>query len=71
MPEKDPGINGAHAAARRPRDTVRDDPGCGVLYGVLRDSAYKLKQMAEAERQAHTLEKSLERLSSRRKGSLR
>jgi hypothetical protein len=50
-------------------DAVREDPGCGVLYGVLRDSAYKLKQMAEAERQAH-LEKSLERLSSRRKGSL-
>ena len=51
-------------------DAVREDPGCGVLYGVLRDSAYKLKQMAEAERQTH-LEKSLERLSSRRKGSLR
>ncbi len=34
-------------------DAVRDDPGCGVLYGVLRDSAYKLKQMAEAEREAH------------------
>ena len=34
-------------------DAVRDDPGCGVLYGVLRDSAYKLQQMAEAERQAH------------------
>ena len=32
-------------------DTVREDPGCGVLFGVLRDSAYKLKQMAEAERQ--------------------
>ena len=50
-------------------DAVREDPGCGVLYGVLRDSAYKLQQMAEAERQAH-LKKSLERLSSRRKGSL-
>jgi hypothetical protein len=50
-------------------DAVRKDPGCGVLYGVLRDSAYKLKQMAEVERQAH-LEKSLERLSSGRKGSL-
>ena len=34
-------------------DAVREDPGCGVLYGVLRDSAYKLQQMAEAERQAH------------------
>jgi len=34
-------------------DAVRDDAGCGVLYGVLRDSAYKLKQLAEAEQQAH------------------
>ena len=51
-------------------DAVREDPGCGVLYGVLRDSAYKLKQMAEAEHRAH-LEKSLERLISSRKGSLR
>jgi hypothetical protein len=34
-------------------DAVRDDPGCGVVYGVLRDSAYKLKQLAEAEQQAH------------------
>ncbi len=51
-------------------DAARQDVGCGVLYGVLRDSAYKLKQMAEAERQAH-LEKSLTGLSSRIKGSLR
>ncbi len=34
-------------------DAVRQDAGCGVLYGVLRDSAYKLKHLAEAERQAH------------------
>ncbi len=34
-------------------DAVREDPGCGVLYGVLRDSAYKLKHLAEAERQTH------------------
>ena len=34
-------------------DAVRNDSGCGVVYGVLRDSAYKLKQLAEAERQAH------------------
>ena len=27
-------------------DAVRDDPGCGVVYGVLRDSAYKLIQLA-------------------------
>lgn len=34
-------------------DAVREDSGCGVLYGVLRDSAYKIKQLAEEEREAH------------------
>ena len=34
-------------------DRVREDAGCGVLYGVLRDSAFKLKQLAEAEKKAH------------------
>ena len=34
-------------------DKVREDAGCGVLYGVLRDSAFKLRQLAEAERDAH------------------
>ena len=34
-------------------DRVRDDVGCGVLYGVLRDSAYKIKKLAEEEREAH------------------
>ena len=35
-------------------DAVRQDVGCGVLYGVLRDAAYRIKRLAEAERQAHT-----------------
>jgi hypothetical protein len=34
-------------------DSVREDTGCGVLYGVLRDSAFKVRQLAEAEREAH------------------
>ena len=34
-------------------DAVREDTNCGVLYSVLRDSAYKLKQLAEAEQEAH------------------
>ena len=34
-------------------DAVREDPGCGVLYGVLRDSAFKIKRLAEAEKIAH------------------
>lgn len=31
----------------------REDTGCGILFGVLRDSAYKLRQLAETERQNH------------------
>lgn len=34
-------------------DRTREDTGCGVLYGVLRDSAYKIKKLAEEEREAH------------------
>ena len=34
-------------------DTDREDNGCGILYGVLRDSAYKLKKLAEEERTNH------------------
>jgi hypothetical protein len=34
-------------------DAVREDNGCGVLYGVVRDSAYKIKKLAEAEKEAH------------------
>lgn len=34
-------------------DAVREDPGCGVLYGVIKDSAFKIKKLAEAEKNAH------------------
>ena len=34
-------------------DADREDVGCGVLYGVLRDTAYKLKNMAEEEKRFH------------------
>lgn len=34
-------------------DAVREDTGCGVLYGVVRDSAYKIKKLAETEKEAH------------------
>jgi hypothetical protein len=34
-------------------DTDREDNGCGILYGVLRDSAYKLKNLAEDEKANH------------------
>jgi hypothetical protein len=31
----------------------REDTGCGILYGVLLDSAYKLKKLTEHEKQRH------------------
>ncbi len=34
-------------------DIDREDNGCGILFGVLRDSAYKLRQLAESEKQNH------------------
>lgn len=34
-------------------DSVREDDGCGILYGIVRDSAFKIKKLAEAEKQAH------------------
>ncbi len=34
-------------------DAVREDDGCGIIYGVLRDSAYKIRKMAKAEIEVH------------------
>ncbi|MBU0518871.1 hypothetical protein KKA00_00840 [bacterium] len=34
-------------------DHNRQDRSCGVLYGTLRDAAYKLRQMAQEEREVH------------------
>jgi hypothetical protein len=34
-------------------DAVREDTGCGVLYGVVRDSAFKIRKLVEAERDSH------------------
>lgn len=34
-------------------DADREDTGCGVLYGILRDSAYKLRKLAKKEKEAH------------------
>ena len=31
----------------------REDDSCGILYGILLDSAYKIKKMAEKEMEAH------------------
>ncbi|MBD3346378.1 MAG: hypothetical protein GF401_15100 [Chitinivibrionales bacterium] len=34
-------------------DIQREDDGCGVLYGIVRDCAYKLKLQAEQEKENH------------------
>lgn len=34
-------------------DADREDVGCGVLYGMLRDAAYKLLRIAEEEKRRH------------------
>ena len=34
-------------------DSDREDTGCGILYGMLRDSGYKIKRLAEDERLKH------------------
>jgi len=34
-------------------DNDREDDGCGVLYGVVRDSAYKIRTLAEEEKARH------------------
>ncbi|MCD6287815.1 MAG: hypothetical protein J7M12_01745 [Candidatus Hydrogenedentes bacterium] len=34
-------------------EAAMEDDGCGVLYGVVRDCAYKIRSEAEREREAH------------------
>ncbi len=34
-------------------DKYRNDAGCGVVYGTLRDVAYKLRKLAEKELKLH------------------
>lgn len=36
-------------------DADREDIGCGVLFGVLRDSAYKMRALAQSEIKEHHL----------------
>jgi hypothetical protein len=35
-------------------DAAREDTGCGILYGVVRDAAYKIKKLAETEKYNHS-----------------
>ena len=36
-------------------DDDREDTSCGILYGILRDAAYKIKKVAEDEKKRHIL----------------
>jgi hypothetical protein len=37
-------------------DRDRDDNTCGIIYGILRDAAYKLRELAEDECEKHRQE---------------
>ncbi len=57
-------------------DLDSGDDGCRVLYGVVRDCAYKIRAQAEREREAHKLKgvwddekETDERLPSNNQGS--
>jgi len=34
-------------------ESDQEDTGCGILYGVLRDAAFKIKGLADKEKQSH------------------
>ena len=34
-------------------DRYREDESCGILYGVLRDAAYRIRALAEREQKNH------------------
>ena len=34
-------------------DRDRNDDTCGIIYGILRDTGYRLRKLAEEERQKH------------------
>lgn len=38
-------------------DRYAQDDNCVILYGIIRDCAYKIKQAAEAENRRHLLKK--------------
>jgi hypothetical protein len=34
-------------------DRDRDDDSCGIIYGILRDTAYRIRKLAEQECEKH------------------
>ena len=45
-------VNNMISLADEGNEDLEDD-GCGILYGFLRDSAYKIRKIAEAEKETH------------------
>ena len=39
-------------------DAEREDTGCGILYGIMRDAAYKIQKLAQTEREKHIKKRS-------------
>ena len=48
-------------------DRFREDSGCGVVYGTLRDEAYKIRQIAEEELLQHGSKPKASPLESKKK----
>ena len=36
-------------------DRDRNDPSCGILYGILRDMGYRLRQLTQKECEKHRI----------------
>jgi hypothetical protein len=41
-------------------DSLRENSGCGVLQGVIMDAVYRIRQPAEAEKDAHIKKRVME-----------
>jgi len=46
-------------------EAAMQDNGCGVLYGVVRDCAYKIRAEAERERDAHKAKRAWDEQNAR------
>lgn len=49
-------------------EAAMEDDSCAVLYGVIRDCAYKIRGMAEKERKEHELQRVAGDASGMRRG---
>ncbi|MCP4757811.1 MAG: hypothetical protein GY866_43685 [Proteobacteria bacterium] len=45
-------------------DLFRTDDGCGILFGIIRDDAYKIRKLAEQELKKHDVRKNKKKQDS-------